>query len=102
VRLLPRSHRGRPARSSCQLRILAIPVLLLVLHGPIATNILNIYSCSLCAQTLDWKLNRRKIALSSAIALAFTIVLSSRTTSPALWTAGCPDCDVGSPVGGVT
>jgi len=56
--------------------ILAIPVLLLVLHGPIATNILNIYSCSLCAQTLDWKLNRRKIALLvGAIALAFTIVL---------------------------
>ena len=50
--------------------ILAIPVLLLVLHGPIATNILNIYSCSLCAQTLDWKLNRRKIALLvGAIAL---------------------------------
>ena len=44
--------------------ILAIPVLLLVLHGPIATNILNIYSCSLCAQTLDWHLNRRKIALT--------------------------------------
>jgi len=56
--------------------ILAVPVLLLVLHGPIATNILNIYSCSLCAQTLDWKLNRRKIALLvGAIALAFTIVL---------------------------
>ena len=56
--------------------ILAVPVLLLVLHGPIATNILNIYSCSLCAQTLDWKLNRRKIALLvGAIALAFTVFL---------------------------
>jgi NCS1 nucleoside transporter family len=55
---------------------LAIPVLLLVLHGPIATNILNIYSCSLCAQTLDWKLNRRVIALMvGVIAFAFTIVL---------------------------
>ena len=43
--------------------VLAIPVLLLVLHGPIATNIFNIYSSSLCAQTLDWNLNRRKIAL---------------------------------------
>jgi len=51
-------------------------VLLLVLHGPIATNILNIYSCSLCVQTLDWHLNRRKIAyLVGAIALAFTIYL---------------------------
>lgn len=56
--------------------VLAIPVLLLVLHGPIATNILNIYSCSLCAQTLDWRLNRRRIALLvGLIGLAFTIVL---------------------------
>jgi purine-cytosine permease-like protein len=56
--------------------ILAIPVLLLVLHGTIATNILNIYSCSLCAETLDWKLNRRKIALLvRAIALGFAIFL---------------------------
>ena len=48
----------------------------MVLHGPIATNILNIYSCSLCAQTLDWKLNRRKIALLvGAIALGFTVYL---------------------------
>jgi toxin CptA len=55
---------------------LAIPVLILVLHGPIATNILNIYSCSLCAQTVDWHLNRRTIAfLVGAIALAFTIFL---------------------------
>jgi Permease for cytosine/purines, uracil, thiamine, allantoin len=38
--------------------VLAIPVLLLVLHGPIATNILNIYSSSRAAQTLDGNLNR--------------------------------------------
>jgi NCS1 nucleoside transporter family len=55
---------------------LAIPVLILVLHGPIATNILNIYSCSLCAQTVDWHLNRRAIAfLVGAVALAFAIFL---------------------------
>jgi len=61
--------------------ILAVPVLLLVLHGPIATNILNIYSCSLCAQTLDWHLNRRKIALTvGGIALAFTIFLVYQTS----------------------
>jgi nucleobase:cation symporter-1, NCS1 family len=60
---------------------LAIPVLLLVLHGPIATNIVNIYSCSLCAQTLDWKLSRRKIALLvGAVALAFTIFLVFQTS----------------------
>ncbi|WP_314688196.1 cytosine permease [uncultured Bifidobacterium sp.] len=40
---------------------LAIPVLLLVIHGPIATNILNIYSFTLAVQSLDIKVNRRVI-----------------------------------------
>jgi nucleobase:cation symporter-1, NCS1 family len=43
---------------------LAIPVLLLVLHGPVATNILNIYSCALCAQTVGWKAARSTIAIA--------------------------------------
>jgi NCS1 family nucleobase:cation symporter-1 len=55
---------------------LAVPVLLLVLHGPIATNILNIYSCALCALTVDLKISRRTISyLVGAFAFAFTVVL---------------------------
>ncbi|MBA3780531.1 MAG: cytosine permease, partial [Nocardioides sp.] len=55
---------------------LAIPVLLLVIHGPIATNILNIYSCALCALTVDLKVSRRNMAyLVGAFASVFTIVL---------------------------
>jgi NCS1 nucleoside transporter family len=55
---------------------LAIPVLLVVLHGPIATNIINIYSCTLCAQTVDWKINRRPMAfIVGAVSAAFTIFL---------------------------
>ncbi|MCX9192209.1 cytosine permease [Carbonactinospora thermoautotrophica] len=55
---------------------LAIPVLLLVIHGPIATNILNIYSCSLCALTLDWKVSRKVVAYGVGVfATVFTIVL---------------------------
>lgn len=55
---------------------LAIPVLLLVLHGPVATNILNIYSCTLCAQTIGWKAARSTIAiLVGVVATAFTIYL---------------------------
>ncbi|MCD2158051.1 cytosine permease [Rhodococcus cerastii] len=42
--------------------VFAVPVLLLVLHGPIATNIVNIYSSSLCAGTLDWAIRRRTLA----------------------------------------
>ena len=41
---------------------LALPVLLLVIHGPIATNILNIYSASVCALTLDLKVDRKVVA----------------------------------------
>jgi nucleobase:cation symporter-1, NCS1 family len=55
---------------------MAIPVLLLVLHGPIATNVLNIYSCGLCAQTLDWKVDRRTLSYGvGVLATIFTIFL---------------------------
>ncbi|MEV4257326.1 cytosine permease [Spirillospora sp. NPDC049652] len=55
---------------------LAVPVLLLVVHGPIATNILNVYSCSLCAQAVDWNVSRRAVSYGVGIfAAAFTILL---------------------------
>lgn len=55
---------------------LAIPVILLVIHGPIATNVLNIYSCALCAQTLDWKIDRRILSyIVGVLATLFTIYL---------------------------
>jgi toxin CptA len=43
--------------------VLALPVLLMVLHGPIATNILNIYTFSVATQALDISINRRKLNL---------------------------------------
>ena len=56
--------------------VLAIPVILLVIHGPIATNMLNIYSCSLCAQTLDWNVDRRRLSYGVGVAaLVFTLYL---------------------------
>ena len=63
---------------------LAIPVLLLVIHGPIATNILNIYTFSVAAQALDVKVDRRKLSLVVGV-LAMAAVCSSsfRATSPA-------------------
>ena len=55
---------------------LAVPLILLVLHGPIATNILNMYSCALCAQTLDWKIDRRKLTYGvGVLATVFTVFL---------------------------
>jgi NCS1 family nucleobase:cation symporter-1 len=47
-----------------------------VIHGPIATNVLNIYSCALCAQTLDWKVDRRILSYGvGVLATLFTIYL---------------------------
>jgi len=43
--------------------VLAIPVLLLVIHGPIATNILNIYTFSVATQALDLRVPRRVLSL---------------------------------------
>lgn len=42
---------------------LAIPVLLLVVHGPIATNILNIYTFSVATQAMDVKVGRRTLSV---------------------------------------
>ncbi|GLW09761.1 cytosine permease [Microtetraspora sp. NBRC 13810] len=55
---------------------LAIPLILLVLHGPVATNILNMYSCTLSAQTLDWNVDRRRLTYGvGVLATVFTIFL---------------------------
>ncbi len=42
---------------------LAIPVLFLVVHGPIATNILNIYTFGVAAQALDLRISRRVLSV---------------------------------------
>ncbi|MGA7206547.1 MAG: cytosine permease [Specibacter sp.] len=55
---------------------MAIPVILLVIHGPIATNIINLYTFGVAFQALDVKLSRRKLSilvgvLSMAAVIAF-------------------------------
>ena len=52
---------------------MAIPVLFVVLHGPIATNILNIYSCSLAFLSLGVKIKRPIVAAAAGV--VGTIVL---------------------------
>jgi len=55
---------------------LAVPVLLLVIHGPIATNILNVYSMSVTALAMDIRVPRHVLALAvGALATAFTTYL---------------------------
>lgn len=43
--------------------VLAIPVILLVIHGPIATNIINLYTFGVAVQALDIKVSRKLISI---------------------------------------
>jgi NCS1 family nucleobase:cation symporter-1 len=55
---------------------LAVPVLFLVLHGPIATNILNVYSTSVSALAVDINVRRHVLTIIVGVfATAFTIYL---------------------------
>jgi nucleobase:cation symporter-1, NCS1 family len=71
---------------------LAVPLILLVIHGPIATNVLNMYSCGLCAQTLDWHIDRRKltygVGVLSTIFTIFLIYQRDFATTLDAWLAG--------------
>jgi NCS1 nucleoside transporter family len=48
--------------------VTAVLVLLMVLHGPIATNILNVYSAALAALSMGVRLSRTTLALIAGIA----------------------------------
>jgi NCS1 nucleoside transporter family len=53
----------------------SIPVLFLIMHGPIATNILNLYSASLAALSLDIKAKRWVVAtIVSAVGTVMLVV----------------------------
>jgi NCS1 family nucleobase:cation symporter-1 len=47
--------------------VMAVPVLLLLVHGPIATNILNLYSCSLAALSIGVRAARWKVTLVAGL-----------------------------------
>lgn len=70
---------------------LALPVLFLVIHGPIATNILNIYTFSVAAQALDIKVHRRKlnllVGMFALVVVVFFIFQSSLATVLETWLA---------------
>ena len=68
---------------------LALPVLFLVIHGPIATNILNIYTFSVAFQALDIKVHRRKLNLLvgvfALVVVIFFIFQSNLATVLSTW-----------------
>ena len=45
----------------------SIPILFLVMHGPVATNILNLYSATLAALSLDVKAARWKVSVAVSV-----------------------------------
>jgi len=51
----------------------SIPVLFLIMHGPVATNILNLYSASLAALSLDIKAKRWLV--STIVSIVGTVML---------------------------
>ncbi|HET8601691.1 MAG TPA: cytosine permease [Segeticoccus sp.] len=53
---------------------LAVPVLLLVVHGPIATNILNIYTFSVATQALDVKASRRTLSTVTGVFAMLAVI----------------------------
>jgi NCS1 family nucleobase:cation symporter-1 len=47
--------------------VMTIPVLLLIMHGPVATNILNLYSCSLAALSIGLRVMRWKVTAAAGV-----------------------------------
>ncbi|MFF9914926.1 purine-cytosine permease family protein [Streptomyces sp. NPDC013457] len=60
---------------------MALPVLLLIMHGPIATNILNLYSCSLAALTVGIRVARWKVTMISGVVASGVLVLFMQSES---------------------
>ena len=55
--------------------VMAIPVLVLLVHGPIATNILNLYSCSLAALSIGVRAARWKVTLLAGVVATAVLVV---------------------------
>jgi nucleobase:cation symporter-1, NCS1 family len=55
--------------------VMAVPVLLLVMHGPVATNILNLYSCSLAALSVGIRVARWKVTLVAGTVASGVLVV---------------------------
>jgi purine-cytosine permease-like protein len=47
--------------------VMTIPVLFIIMHGPVATNILNIYSASLSALSLGIRTNRAVVSIAASL-----------------------------------
>ena len=60
---------------------MAVPVLLLLVHGPIATNILNLYSCSLAALTIGVRAARWQVTLMAGLVASVVLAVFVKADS---------------------
>lgn len=61
--------------------VMALPVLLLIMHGPVATNVLNLYSCSLAALTVGVRVARWKLTLVAGVVASGVLLVFMRSDS---------------------
>ncbi|WP_066956868.1 purine-cytosine permease family protein [Streptomyces lushanensis] len=61
--------------------VMALPVLLLIMHGPVATNVLNLYSCSLAALTVGLRTARWKVTGVAGLVASGVLVLLMQSSS---------------------
>ena len=54
--------------------VMTIPVLFIIMHGPVATNILNIYSASLSALSLDLRARRWVVSIVAGVVGSISLV----------------------------
>lgn len=64
--------------------VMAVPVLLLIMHGPVATNILNLYSCSLAALSVGIRIARWKLTLVAGLVASAVLAVFVQADSFAL------------------
>ena len=55
--------------------VMAVPVLLLIMHGPVAGNILNLYSCSLAAMSVGIHVARWTLTLTAGIVASVVLAV---------------------------
>lgn len=60
---------------------MALPVLLLIMHGPVATNILNLYSCALAALSIGVRLARWKVTLLAGVVATGVLLVFMQSDS---------------------
>lgn len=61
--------------------VMALPALLVIVHGPLATNILNVYSSSLAVLSTGLRIPRWKVSIAAGVTASAVLVAFLQATS---------------------